>query len=209
MEKEGVIKYRLAFKSRNLKPDYASLAEINCYRQKMLALGLIGQDNTRYEGYGFGNISLRCKKGNESFWISGTQTGHIPMLSASHLCLVTQTYPEKNTVVAQGQIKPSSESMTHSVLYQLDEQTNAVIHIHSPDIWHKSTKLGLPATPAEIPYGTPQMAKAVKQLASLRTARPIVFSMRGHEDGIVAAGQSLDECATAIINILERTKDYI
>lgn len=208
MDQEGVIKYRLAFKNQCIHIDKASLASLNNCRQKLLTLGLIGQDEARYEGYGFGNISFRCIKDYEAFWISGTQTGHLESLKNQDLCLVTQSYPEDNTVVAQGEIQPSSESMTHSVLYQVSPRINAVIHVHSPNIWERAKQLNLPSTPAEIPYGTPEMAKAVEQIAllSMDKAWPLVFSMEGHQDGIVAAGETLNDCTKALIQTLELAK---
>lgn len=208
MEQEGVIKYRLAFRESNIRIDEASLHTLNQYRSIMLALGLMGQDNARYEGYGFGNISLRCLETNEAFWISGSQTGHLAELSSSDVPLVTQSYPEENTIVAQGLTLPSSESMTHAVIYQQAAKINAVIHVHSPDIWLHRRALNLVSTPESVTYGTPEMAKSVAQLVKTQAdlASPLVFGMDGHEDGVVVAGENLTQCASSLKLLLEQAK---
>ena len=208
LEQEGVIKYRLAFKNQDIKLDRASLNQFNSTRRELIDLGLMGQDDARYDGYGFGNISLRCTETCEAFWISGTQTGHLANLDHKDLCLITQTFPSKNTVVAQGLTQPSSESMTHSVLYQVSPRIRAAIHVHSPDIWINAHQLGLPATPSHIPYGTPEMAESVSHLTKLiiESEWPIAFSMDGHEDGIVVAGKTLDDCTRSIVSLLHAAK---
>ena len=108
--------------------------------------------------------------------------------------------------------KPSSESMTHGVAYQTLDTAMAVIHVHSPDIWRNSDKLGLAATSADIPYGTPEMARAVRQLvleehqktgcSSQLNGQAIVFVMKGHEDGVVAVGASLALCTQSLLDCL-------
>jgi ribulose-5-phosphate 4-epimerase/fuculose-1-phosphate aldolase len=208
VEQEGVIKYRLAFRNQSLLIDEVCLEKLNSGRDAMLALGLIGQDDSRYGGYGFGNISLRCTKGNEAFWISATQTGHLTNLSADNVSLVTQTYPDQNVVVAQGSAKPSSESMSHGVLYQLSSLINAVIHVHSPTIWKKRVELCLARTPEEVPYGTPEMADSIKQLASklIQSQEPLLFCMDGHKDGVIMAGESLKHCSDALVSIYQKAQ---
>jgi ribulose-5-phosphate 4-epimerase/fuculose-1-phosphate aldolase len=216
MEQEGVIKYQLFFAREALDISPALLKELNLAREQMMQNGLIGQDDARYDGYGFGNISLRCDETQTSqqnatkaiFFISGTQTGKLSDLDAKHLSKVSQIDPTHNKLYASGWVEPSSEAMTHGVLYQLDERCQAVIHVHSPDIWQLRHELNLPATPQEIPYGTPEMALAVQALASplLENKRNILFCMDGHEDGVVAAGSSLHECSRLIINSLQAAK---
>ena len=237
-EQEGVIKYQLIFTACPLTIEQESLADLNRYRDKMIAQGLLGQDSTRYEGFGFGNISLRCsqhvfvsasqnasrrvtqrksietestsspKMNSPQFWISGSQTGHLRRLEPAAISLVTDLKPTENTLWAQGETEPSSESMTHGVLFQLDPKVQAVIHVHSPEIWSKRILLGLPSTHESIPYGTPAMANAVQELGTklLRSSSSILFCMDGHEDGVVVAGSSLKECTTLILETLSKAQ---
>ena len=60
--------------------------------------------------------------------------------------------------MAQGPVKPSSEAMTHSMIYDQDVDAGCVLHAHSSVIWNHAAELGLPTTAANISYGTPQMA---------------------------------------------------
>jgi hypothetical protein len=46
---------------------------------------------------------------------------------------------------------------------------NWVMHVHCPDIWHRSARLGLPATDRDVPYGSTAMASAVSDCSPLRT----------------------------------------
>ena len=207
MEEEGVIKFDLRFTAG---PPVAMdiLTELNTWRQILWQHALIGQDPARYEGYGFGNISQRNgdpdqPRGKRQFVISGTQTGHLEELDNRHYACVTAYDAATNQVVAEGPVKPSSESMTHGVIYDLDNALRAVLHVHSPDIWHSATSQGIPATNASVEYGTPEMSREVERLYSQSHVREKgIFSMGGHEDGIVAFGHSVEEAGNILLTAL-------
>ncbi|MFT5718996.1 MAG: hypothetical protein ACJAWS_000844 [Oleiphilaceae bacterium] len=210
VEKEGVIKYSLDFQRKAICVNNCTLNNINACRAVMIEQGLLGQDDQRYGGYGFGNISTRSEQPNNTFLITGSQTGHKHVLSNACLANITQIDIERNKLCAYGEVKPSSESMTHGVLYQQSNQIQAVVHVHSPDIWRDAENLNLALTPKEIPYGTPEMAFAVQQLCAKlmlgKTPLPILFVMKGHQDGVVAAGASLVQCTHALLDALQRSK---
>lgn len=199
-EQEGVIKYRLDY-----TPSGACAADrleaIQQWRLALFQLALIGQDPARYGGYGFGNISQRLPEG---FVISGTQTGGIDPLLPEHYALVTHCDPKTNHIVAKGPVQPSSEALTHGTVYGMDSNIQAVIHVHSPDIWQMRQQLNLPETPAEVPYGTPEMAEAVAALwQDKRLSLSPVFAMAGHEDGIVSFGRDMAEAGMAMLNTFQ------
>lgn len=216
-EKEGVIKFELDYKSVQFEEMFDHLGELTAWRTVCLKLGLIGQDDARYDGYGFGNISMRVSginiKGTmpdsidagrakmAPFLISGTQTGHIPTLSLEQYALVTACQPSANRVSALGPCRPSSESMTHGVVYGLDAEITCVIHAHSPEIWRAAPLLHIPATSKEIPYGTPEMAQAVQALFRetdlLAQQR---FVMQGHLDGVVVYGHSIKDAGQRLVS---------
>lgn len=208
-EQEGVIKFQLDFsKNRALTAD--DVAEISSWRTIMLQLGMLGQTPLRYDNYGFGNISQRYGANNQ-FIISGTQTGGITQMAASDYALVTVCQPEQNRIVARGETRPSSEAMTHGQLYQLDNAINFVIHAHCPQIWQRAGGLGLAQTRAEVPYGTVAMADEVLRLfGDTDVLQQGVFTMAGHEDGVVAFGNSAAQAAQRLIccyaAALQRTK---
>ena len=192
---EGVIRYELKFYCNTPIPaDH--LRNINAWRTILYRLDLIGQAPDRYDGYGYGNISqklevLRQQELGSAFIISGTQTGKLEFLRPEQYCTVTQADPEKNQIVAEGLIKPSSEALTHASIYQNDINIESVMHVHCPEIWHKTRALNLQCTNKMINYGTPEMAAEVKRLVkSNQKRKACIFSMLGHEDGIIAYGRT-------------------
>ncbi len=215
-EQEGVIKYQLQFQEQAPSDNAfvkklldsnsleTGLIELNSSRHLLKKAGLMGQDPRRYGGDGFGNISIRIQ-GNV-FLVSGSQTGHIEALSHRDVAVVDDFNVNLNKLSAFGLTKPSSESMTHGVCYQTVEKVGAVIHVHSPDIWQAIDDLELPYTDQSIPYGTPQMANAVRNLLLEHRplSRPTIFGMKGHEDGVVVVGKSLTSCTTSLLDCLNQ-----
>jgi len=201
-EQEGVIKYQLEHTQKPINETF-SFNEINAWRTVIFRLGLIGQVPDRYDNLGFGNISQRLNPQSSQFIISGTQTGHIEQLSPEHYCLVLKADPQKNRIQSCGLHKPSSESLTHASIYAQDSNIQAVIHVHSPEIWNNTTTLNLPHISADIPYGTVAMAIAVEQLFQSNHLRQTsLFTMLGHKDGVVSFGKTMQEAAWTLIKYL-------
>ena len=199
---DGVIKYSLEHVQQPINEPY-SLSEINAWRTVIFRLGLIGQYPDRYDNLGFGNISQRLNPQSSRFIISGSQTGLIEHLNPEHYCLIVEADLRKNRIESQGLIKPSSESLTHASIYALDSHIQAVIHGHSPEIWKHTVALNLPHIAADIPYGTVDMAIAVEQLFQAgNLGRTKLFTMLGHEDGVVAFGGNMQEAAGVLIKYL-------
>jgi ribulose-5-phosphate 4-epimerase/fuculose-1-phosphate aldolase len=201
-EQEGVIKYQLEHIEQPIHEKF-SLTEINAWRTIIFRLGLIGQDPERYGNLGFGNISQRLDYQSSQFIISSSQTGHIEHLSTEHYCLVIKADLQKNWIQSCGLYKPSSESLTHASIYAQDGNIQAVIHVHSPEIWNNTAALNLPHISSDIPYGTVEMAIAVEQLfQSGDLQRTSLFTMLGHEDGVVSFGVSMQAAAWELIKCL-------
>jgi len=201
-EQEGVIKYQLHHTQQPIGYDF-SFTEINAWRTIVFRLGLIGQTPERYDNIGFGNISQRLAPDSTQFIVSGTQTGYLEKLSPEHYCLIAKADPSKNLIHSRGLCKPSSESLTHASVYAHDSNIQAVIHAHSPEIWNHTATLKLPHTTADIPYGTVEMATAVERLfQSGELTQTSLFTMLGHEDGVVAFGKNLQEAAWQLIKYL-------
>jgi hypothetical protein len=211
MEQEGVIKFDLRFTAGAPVPGDV-ITELNKWRNILWEHALIGQDPCRYDGYGFGNISRRIGAqdaviGKRAFVISGTQTGHLKQLDNHHYARVTACNADSNQVVADGPIKPSSESMTHGVIYDLDQEIKIVLHVHSPDIWRTAIAQGIPVSRASVEYGTPEMSREVVRLFAETDAREQgIFSMGGHEDGIVAFANSADAAGNRLLTALACSK---
>jgi ribulose-5-phosphate 4-epimerase/fuculose-1-phosphate aldolase len=199
-EQEGVIQYHLDFVHKPLDDSF-KLDELNVCRTHLYALGLIGQDAGRYAGLGFGNISQRAAlPGNpDAFLVTGSQTGYLPVLERRHYTLVTQCEPQQNRLQASGETAPSSESMTHAVVYQSLPAVQAIIHVHWPALWQNAAAKGLLVTARDIPYGTPPMAAAVQAILRTHNTSTGVLAMLGHEDGILAWGTTLAEAQTSLL----------
>jgi ribulose-5-phosphate 4-epimerase/fuculose-1-phosphate aldolase len=194
---EGYIKYQ-SFWSKAPVPHAAVVDELETWRRPLFEAGLIGE----YEehGIGYGNISIRCGEPGQ-FLISGTQTGHLPRTDRSHYALVTSWSVHGNLVCCAGPVQASSEAMTHAAIYQLDQQINAIVHVHSKELWcyHMNS---LPTTAPEVPYGTPEMANEFRRLyrdSAFRKTRLAV--MGGHEDGIVSVGATLEAAAEQVLQL--------
>ena len=201
-EQEGVIKYQLDHTERRIDSVFP-YSEINAWRTIAFRLKLIGQCPDRYDNIGFGNISHRLSPQSSQFVISGTQTGHIEQLHPEHYALITHAEPKQNRLHSCGLCKPSSESLTHASIYAQDSIIQAIIHAHCPEIWHQTQSLKLPHTGADVPYGTVEMAEAVEQLfQSGHMANTSVFTMLGHEDGVVAFGNNMQEAGLSLIGYL-------
>ncbi|UOA08221.1 class II aldolase/adducin family protein [Methylobacter sp. S3L5C] len=201
-EQEGVIKYQLQHMQKPIKETF-SFNEINAWRTIIFRLGLIGQDPDRYNNLGFGNISQRLYPLSSQFIISGTQTGSIEQLNPEHYCLVINADPRKNRLSSCGLKKPSSEALTHASIYAQDNTIQAVIHVHSPELWSCTAALKLTHIPTDIPYGTVAMATAVEQLFQTgQLQQTPLFTMLGHKDGVVAFGKNMQEAAWILIKYL-------
>jgi L-ribulose-5-phosphate 4-epimerase len=206
-EREGVIKFGIQFTEAQPMP-YVKLKEINAWRKILHLMGLIGRDPGRYGGFGYGNISQRLDSSEFSghqtpFVISGTQTGGLSDLTEAHYTAVLACYPERNLVLAQGPVLPSSEALVHGMLYAMDPGLRFAMHVHSPAIWRSARALRIPITREGIPYGTVEMAEEVRRLfldTSLR--RRGIFAMGGHEDGIVSFGQSAEKAGCILLKAL-------
>ncbi len=199
-ETEGVIKFNLEHKHKSLDQSI-SILEINAWRSVIYKLQLIGQRPDRYQGYSYGNISQRLTSDKSEFIISGTQTGGLETLRREQYSHVQHADPEQNHLLSSGLSKPSSEAMTHASVYQHCKTVEAVIHVHCPYLWQYGEELGLPSTAADIPYGTPEMADEVgRLLLTDELQEKKFFTMRGHEDGVIAFAENLETAADILIN---------
>lgn len=196
MKDEGVVKYHCNWIREEPLPQQF-IEELNAWRKILYDLGLIGVGE---DGIGFGNISIRFNQ--EQFIISGSGTGRFPLLSAEHYTLVTACNFEKNTVSASGPIQPSSESLTHAMIYHIDDTVNAVMHVHHRQLWNNLLER-FPSTGRNIAYGTVEMANEIARLfRETNLAQTRLFAMAGHDTGIISFGKNLDEAGKLLLEQL-------
>jgi L-ribulose-5-phosphate 4-epimerase len=186
------------------------LPALAAWRSILAGLDGIGQDEGRYDGAGYGNVSLRVgpfpgSRGARAFIVSATQTGGLDCVGPEHFTKVERYDAAKNTVYSTGPQPPSSESMTHGAIYDLAPHLRAVVHVHCPTIFRAAEQLRLPSTMPHIGYGTPEMAKEMQRLwrsSTLPEVRALI--MAGHEDGVIAFGRSLEEAGATMVALQAR-----
>lgn len=194
---EGVIKFHCEWTDSDLG---LSVPEsLLHWRDRMYKVGLIGVYQELDIGYG--NISVRQPHG---MLISGSQTGHLAELAPEGYALVTQYDIDKNSLKCQGRVKASSESLTHLAFYEADSQIQAIVHVHHRDLW-SSLLHKIPTSSASVPYGTPAMAYEIKRLFSeTNLPETKLMAMAGHEEGLIAFGETLEEASAILLNALEQ-----
>ena len=182
---EGYIKYR-AQRVEGSIPDHEGFAELNRCRTELYDLRLIG---ICPNGVGYGNVSVRVR--GSQFIISGSATGGIRELSKGHYAFVESFDLDQNSVRSVGEIDASSESMSHGAVYRALPAVNAVIHVHSRELFDFMRAEHYPETDPAIPFGTPELARAIEALILSAGASRGIFVTAGHDEGIIAYGDSV------------------
>jgi ribulose-5-phosphate 4-epimerase/fuculose-1-phosphate aldolase len=216
LREEGVIKFDFRHARESLDRNrYADLVcALIAWREILALTGLVGQDRARYEGAGYGNVSVRVGRpsmglGRRSFLITGTQTSGKHCIGLDDFCVVESYDFDGNRLVSKGLTQPSSESMTHGAVYDLGPHIRSVLHAHSPVLWSRRHELRLPETSPAVPYGTPEMAREVQRLYRDGVfAERRVLAMGGHEDGVVAFGRSPEDAGQALLTWLGRAYEH-
>lgn len=197
---EGYIKFRSINQDKKFS-EILGFETLNIARTKLHDLKLIGM----YEnGIGYGNISLR--QNTNSLLISGSATGHIRKLSIEKYALVTQIDISQNKVFYQGMISPSSESMSHAVIYQALAVVKCVIHIHHKELHEYMKRNDYERTSEDLSYGTPEFANNIVNLLNNQKQTRGVFVTPGHEEGVFAYGENVEEAMDEIMEIYKLVK---
>jgi hypothetical protein len=191
---EGVIKFKFTLK-RAPAPQMNQVINLEKWRALYFKLGFIGE--YPIEKIGFGNLSCRLK--DNIFLITGSQTGHLAHLQGHHYTKVIDCDLNKGSVMAEGLIPPSSESLTHFGIYQANSKINAVFHIHHHEMWKNMMNQNYDSIPENIAYGTSKMAHFASSLLQSKCSG--VFVMKGHEDGIISYGTNTEEAGRNLLDI--------
>jgi ribulose-5-phosphate 4-epimerase/fuculose-1-phosphate aldolase len=93
--------------------------------------------------------------------------------------------------------------LTHAAIYKSDSMTSAVIHCHDSVLW-RTVLDRAPTTSKAVAYGTPEMAYEIIRLFEVSNVRSRkILVMAGHEGGIVAFGENLEEA----LDVLTRERE--
>jgi ribulose-5-phosphate 4-epimerase/fuculose-1-phosphate aldolase len=155
-------------------------------------------------GVAFGNISMRSGTGNQ-FVITGSATGEMPELEPGHYVKVNSFNIDDNAVQCVGPLKASSESLTHAAIYSSDPGVNAVVHVHSIELWNDLI-YKVPTTNPSMDYGTIGLAKDILRLfqdSDVFEKRIII--MAGDRAGILTFGHDMDEAVNVLMQYLRKT----
>jgi L-ribulose-5-phosphate 4-epimerase len=197
---EGVVKFNCHWSQSGPVISDEKYEIINYWREVLFNMDLIGA----YEnGVGFGNISIRVGSGNQ-FIITASATGEIPELEPGHYVKVNSFNIDDNAVQCVGPLKASSESLTHAAIYLSDPGINAVVHIHSIELWNDLI-YKVPTTNPSMDYGTIGLAKDILRIFK----EPEVYEKRivvmaGDRAGILTFGHDMDEAVNVLMEYLRK-----
>lgn len=195
---EGYVKYTAEHKNAAAR-QYSLWEELNNARSRLRLLNLIGITPA---GIGFGNLSIRTN--GDEFLITGTATGAAKELGPDGYCLVRSFDLEKNSVITEGPVKASSESMTHGAIYRACPAANCVIHIHSRPIFDAMLRDTFPSTPPDAEYGTPEIALAICKLVESMKSSEGTIVLAGHDEGVIAFGPTIETALKLILDLNSR-----
>ncbi len=195
-EKDGVIQFQAIHEQwqsseitciRFCEKYAKEISKLQEIRQVLRDFDWIGRDVHRYQNTGFGNLSARISEG---FLISPSQSSHLERLTDDAYTWVKKSDIHQNRVYSIGHALPSSESMTHAMIYRLCPEIDFVLHGHVPHLWQKS----LIATDPKVGYGTIEMANEIKRLFDQGMLKPYqIFKMSGHLDGVLLFGNDIQK----------------
>ncbi|HYF31760.1 MAG TPA: S-methyl-5-thioribose-1-phosphate isomerase [Chitinophagaceae bacterium] len=174
---------------------------LNVWREKLYNAGLVG---VTPEGIGYGNVSARVWE--HQFVITGAATGSIKNLGAEHYALVAGYNVEANELTAKGPIQPSSESLTHAMIYECGQNVNAIFHVHHPGLWRKLMD-NLPYTGSDMSYHTPSW-EIERLFREHNLAENKMFAMAGHIHGVIVFGNSLQEAGELLFHAIEHNDPF-
>jgi len=198
---EGFVKFNCYWNQSGPVISDEQFEIINSWREILYNMDLIGA----YEnGVAFGNISMRIGRGHP-FIITGSATGEIPELEPGHYVKVNSFNIDDNAVQCVGPLKASSESLTHAAIYTADPGVNAVVHVHSLDLWNELIHK-VPTTNPGMDYGTAGLAKDILRIF---TSGPEVYEKRiivmaGDRAGILTFGHDMDEAVNVLMEYLKK-----
>lgn len=200
---DGVIKYDRSNFTQCEPLKYSEFAILETWRSQLFKLNLIGE--YPIEQVGFGNMSEAINYKDLSdfhgtqFVITGTQTGKHSKLTGEHYTRVLSYDIAHQKIQVMGPVEASSEALTHAAIYEANSEIKAIFHIHSKEIWQGMITDHLPATHQDIPYGTLEMANAVKDL--IASSSHGVICMKGHEDGVIAYAENAQKAGELILEL--------
>lgn len=99
---------------------------------------------------------------------------------------------------------PLEPGGAHSAIYLADPGANAVIHVHSIELW-KELIYKVPTTDPSMDYGTTGLAKNILKLfedSDVYEKRIII--MAGDRSGVLTFGNDMDEAVNVLMEYIKK-----
>jgi L-ribulose-5-phosphate 4-epimerase len=141
-----------------------------------------------------GNLSFRTTAG----FIINRTAGDLRSITPEEFVEVLHADVAQRELTIAGAYEPSSESMMHAAIYAARPEVNAIFHGHSQDVLEQASRLRLPVTEHEQPYGTPALAAEILKVLEWQK----IVVMRHH--GFVTVGRTMTEAGRWLDHLLAR-----
>ena len=151
-----------------------------------------------HESGSCGNLSFRLENNKDPFIITGSRIGLKDALSDNCFVKVSSVDLKKGIVRADGIREPSSESMLHSAIYRRRKEVNAIFHGHSQKILSCASKLKIPETKQEDPYGSIELVQSVLKVLGSKS----FLAIKKH--GFISLGRTMEEAGELALQIYRK-----
>jgi len=148
-----------------------------------------------YEGGSSGNLSFRSQTNSNNFIITASHTALNSSMTNSDFFFFSFSSIANNTIHANGNRAPSSESLMHYLIYKNRPEVNAIFHGHSDNIMKLAREKGFPETELELPYGTIELAKDVTN--TLKNYSFVI--LKNH--GFISVGKTQEETGNRVLKL--------
>jgi len=139
-----------------------------------------------------GNVSIRHENG----FIISASGANLGSIEKEELIFVEQCDVEDEFVIYHGEIKPSSESIMHWLIYKNYIETKAIIHAHDEFATRTELLSGeIEESEHEEPYGTVELANMA--ICTFKKAKRIIV-LKNH--GYVAIGPDIHSACDIVID---------
>jgi len=144
----------------------------------------------KYGHSSFGNISVRA---GEGFVITSRKSDKSYITTEDIVEVIKVDHAKKRKIV-KGCKKPSSDTLTHEMIYKNFPEVNAIIHAHDELIVEKPGRT--PTTMKDYPCGCLEAAE--EALKTLKESKSYYIALKNH--GVLALGKDLDEAKNLILS---------
>lgn len=181
---------------RPAAPIYPESASLIALAAALHAMGL----TPSYGRGDHGNLSCRVSEG---ILITGRETSKAA-LAAHDLAHIIGTEPhhERVTVITEGAVLPSTDTLMHLQIYTQRPDCQAIVHGHDPQVLQQAEAFGLPVTRTSAVANSLALVEEVRLLSASHD----YIILRAH--GFIALGASFDEARERLLHWFHRARAH-